>query len=138
MLYAQSSGKDSLRDIQNGLTAQLSKLYHLGLPQKVSKSTLADANAKRDYAVYEKLFYSLLERCKSITPKHKFRFKNPLYAFDSTVIDLCLETFSWAKFRTTKGAIKLHYQFEYDGNIPCFMTMSDGKCHDITVAKSFF
>jgi len=138
MLYAQAGAKDSLRDIENALAAQGGRLYHLGLPGKVARSTLADANANRDHRIYERLFYSLLERCKSITPKHKFRFKNPLYAFDSTVIDLCLTMFSWARFRTAKGAIKLHYQFDYSGNIPSFLTVTDGKQHDITVAKSSF
>jgi len=138
MLYAQASSKDSLRDIQNGLAAQGHHLYHLGLPAKVARSTLADANSTRDYRVYERTFYQMLERCKSITPKHKFRFKNPLYSMDSSVIDLCLSMYPWAKFRTTKGAIKLHYQFDYSGHLPVFLTVSEGKRHDIAVAKSEF
>lgn len=138
MLYAQAGGKDSLRDIQNGFAAQSRHLYHVGLPAAVPKSTLADANANRDYRIYERLFYQMLDRCKSITPKHRFRFKNPLYSMDSTTIDLCLSMFPWAKFRTTKGAIKLHYQFDYAGHLPVFMTLSDGKRHDISVAKSAF
>ncbi len=137
MLYAQVSGKDSLRDIQNSLTAQSYKLYHIGLPS-VKRSTLADANQTRSYFIYEQLFYKILERCKDVTPKHKFKFKNPLYAIDATVIDLCLSTFDWAKFRTTKGAIRLHYQFAHSGQIPTFMVMTDGKQHEITVARSFF
>ena len=137
MLYAQVKGCDSLRDIQNGFAAQSYKLYHLGLPS-VKRSTLADANQTRDYHIYEKLFYKLLERCKDITPKHKFKFKNPLYTLDATVIDLCLSTFQWAKFRTTKGAIKLHYQFDNTTQIPSFLVITDAKQHEITVARSFF
>ena len=137
MLYAQVKGCDSLRDIQNGFAAQSYKLYHLGLPL-VKRSTLADANQTRDYRIYEKLFYKLLERCKDITPKHKFKFKNPLYTLDATVIDLCLSTFDWAKFRTTKGAIKLHYQFNNIPQIPSFLVVTDAKQHEITVARSFF
>lgn len=138
LLYAQAAAKDSLRDIQNGLAVQSGRLYHLGLPETIAKSTLADANKKRDYHVYEELFDALLKRCRSVTPKHKFKFKNPLYSFDSTTIDLCLESFPWAKYKSTKGAMKLHYQLDYNGNIPCFMVASDGKTGDISIAKSFF
>ena len=138
LLYAQASGKNSLRDIQNGFAAQSRHLYHLGLPAGIAKSTLADANANRDYRIYEKLFYSLLDRCRSMTPKHRFRFKNPLYLLDATVIDLCLATFPWAKFRTTKGAIKLHYGLDYSGEIPSFLTVTDGKSHEISVARKEF
>ena len=120
MLYAQSSGKQSLRDIQNALTAQGPKTYHLGLPDGVKKSTLAEANKNRNYSVFEDLFYSILSRCKNITPKHKFKFKNPLYAFDATTINLCLESFPWAKFRTAKGALKLHCQLDYSGKSALF------------------
>lgn len=137
MLYAQASGKDSLRDIQNSIAAQSHKLYHIGL-QSVKRSTLADANQTRDYHIYEQLFYKILERCKNITPKHKFKFKNPLYVIDATVIDLCLSIFQWAKFRTTKGAIRLHYQFDHSGQIPTFLVVTDAKQHEITVARSFF
>lgn len=137
MLYAQASGKDSLRDIQNALATQYHKLYHLGI-QSVKRSTLADANQIRDYRIYEVLFYKILANCKAITPKHKFKFKNPLFLIDATVIDLCLSTFHWAKFRTTKGAIKLHYQFDYDSQIPTFLVVTDAKQHEITVARSCF
>lgn len=135
LLYAQSSSKNSLRDIQNGLAVQQSKLYHLGI-EKVPRSTLSDANRDRDYHIYEELFYRLLDRCKSITPKHKFKFKNPLQILDATVIDLCLSTFSWAKFRATKGAIKIHCQLDYSGQIPSFLVITTGKTHEIRVARS--
>ena len=136
LLHAQASGKNSLRDIQTALGTQQPKLYHLGLPA-VKRSTLADANANRDYRIMEKLFQHLLQRCQSIAPKHQFRFKNPLRAFDSTTIDLCLELFPWATFRQTKGAVKLHCQLDLQGQIPSFMVMTDGKCSDIRAAKTF-
>jgi hypothetical protein len=136
LLYAQAGGKQSLRDIENGLLAQGSRLYHLGLPSKVAKSTLSDANTNRDCRIYERLFYTLLGRCRDLTPKHRFRFKNPLYSLDATVIDLCLETFPWAKFRARKGALKLHYQLDHSGELPVFLTVTDGKKHELSVAKS--
>ena len=136
LLHAQASGKNSLRDIQTALGTQQPKLYHLGLPA-VKRSTLADANAKRDCRIMENLFQRLLDRCQIIAPKHQFRFKNPVRAFDSTTIDLCLELFPWAKFRQTKGAIKLHCQLDLQGQIPSFVVMTDGKCSDIRAVKTF-
>jgi len=138
LIYAQASGKTSLRDIENGLLAKASRTYHLGLPSKIARSTLADANSRRDWRIYEHLFYTLLERCRGLTPKHKFRFKNPLYSFDSTVIDLCLEMFPWAKSRKRKGALKLHCQLDHAGELPSFVTVTDGKRADISVARESF
>lgn len=136
LLYAQASGKNSLRDIQTALGTQQPKLYHLGLPA-VKRSTLADANAKRDPQIMEKLFYRLLDRCRQIAPKQQFRFKNPVRCFDSTTIDLCLALFPWAKFRQAKGAIKLHCQLDLRGQIPSFVVMTDGKCSDMKAVRSF-
>lgn len=137
LLYAQASGKESLREIEQGLAVNDARLYHLGLPM-IKRSTLADANQTRSYKIFESVFYKLLERCQSLTPKHKFRFKNPLYTIDATIIDLCLSVFSWAKFRTTKGGIKLHYQFDHSGHIPSFLVVTDAKAHETTVTKKFF
>jgi len=134
ILYSQIKRKDSLRDIVTGLKMQSSKLYHLGLDH-VCRSTLSDANANRDWRIFEGLFYRLLARCKDLTPRHKFRFKNPLYTIDSTTIDLCLSMFPWAKFRKRKGAIKLHYRFDHAGELPDFLVVTEGRKHDITVAK---
>jgi len=135
LIYAQSSGKDTLREIVQGLEVNTSKLYHLGLPE-IKRSTLAEANKNRDYQIYEALFYEILSRCKDLTPKHKFRFKNPLYSFDATTIDLCLSAFPWAKFRTAKGALKMHCLYNHSGDIPEFAVMTDGSVSDITAAKS--
>lgn len=137
MLYALASGKDSLRDIEHSFLAQEPKMYHLGL-KKVSRSTLADANKERDYRIIEELFYTMIKRFKDITPKQGFKFKNPLMLLDATVIDLCLESFPWAKFRQRKGALKLHYQYDFKGEIPSFLTVTDGKQHELSVARSFF
>jgi hypothetical protein len=137
LLYAQASGKDSLRDIEQSLRLNNGRCYHLGLPS-VKRSTLADANKTRDYRIFEGLFYKILEKCKDLTPKHRFRFKNPLYSLDATVIDLCLSSFPWAKFRKTKGALKLHYQLDHSGEIPSFLVITDGKVHDIKAARNSF
>ena len=136
LLYAQAGSKVSLRDIETALGTQEPKLYHLGLPA-VKRSTLADANAQRDCRIMERLFYRLVDRCQAIAPKHQFRFKNPVRAFDSSTIDLCLELFPWAKFRQTKGAVKLHCQLDIKGQIPSFAVVTDGKCSDIRAAKAF-
>jgi len=134
LLYAQIKGHDSLRDIVTGLSAQSDKWYHIGL-NSVARSTLADANNKRDWHIYEGLFYSLLERCRDMTPRHKFKFKNPLYSLDSTVISLCLSLFPWAKYRTTKGALKIHFLLDHRGCIPSFAVVTEGRRHDVAVAK---
>jgi hypothetical protein len=134
ILYSQITQKDSLRDIVTGLSAHATRWYHLGF-SGIHKSTLSDANAKRDYLIFEGLFYHLLSRCKNLTPKHKFRFKNPLYTIDASTIDLCLTVFPWAKFRTTKGAIKLHCLYDHSGALPTFLTVTDGKRHDVRVVK---
>jgi hypothetical protein len=134
MLYSQVKQKDSLRDIESGLLTQSAKWYHLGLGS-VRRSTLADANNKRDYRVFEDLFYHMLSRCQGLTPKHRLRFKNPLYSIDSTTVDLCLSVFPWAKFRTAKGAVKMHCLYDHSGSLPSFMVVTDGKKHDVRVVK---
>lgn len=134
LLYAQASGKDTLREIVQGLEINNTKLYHLGLPP-VKRSTLSEANQNRSYEIYEKLFYTIVGLCKSVTPKHDFKFENPLYTFDASTIDLCLSAFPWARFRTAKGAFKIHCLYNHSGNIPEFIRMTDAKVADITVAK---
>lgn len=134
VLYSQIKQKDSLRDIETGLQAQSPRWYHLGLTG-IHKSTLSDANTKRDYQIFEDTFYTLLARCKDLTPKHRFRFRNPLYTIDATTIDLCLSVFPWAKFRKTKGAIKMHCLYDHSGALPSFLTITDGKKHEVKVVK---
>ena len=137
LLYAQISGKDSLRPIVSGLGAHGPRLYHLGL-SSVSRSTLADALARRPAALFEHLFYAVLARAQHLAPPHKFRFRNPLYSLDSTTIDLCLSVFDWARFRRRKGAIKLHFQLDHRGHLPVFLVLSEGNVHDMTVARNHF
>jgi len=135
LLYAQASGKDSLRAIQGGLSAHPEQLYHLGLERPIAKSTLADANARRPSSIFETLFYSLFERCVALSPKHRFHFKNKLYSIDATLIELCLSLFPWAKFTSLKGALKLHCVLDHNGNIPAFVVITDAKCHELDAAK---
>src|SRR5205807_3111526 len=138
LLYAQAGDKRSLRDIQNGLSLQTDKLYHLGINAPIRRSTLADANARRNWAIYQGLFGKLLERCQALSPQHKFRFKNPLRIWDSSLIELCVSMFPWAKYRKTKGALKLHCQLELAGTIPSFAVVTDGRCNDLRTANTFF
>jgi len=132
---AQLSGRSSLRDLVSNLAAQSHKIYHLGCRQ-VTRSSLARVNENQPYKLYEALFSKLLHRCQTLAPRHGFRFKNKLYSLDATVIDLCLSVFPWAKFRTTKGAIKLHVGLDHDGYLPAFVTVSTGKTHGIQQARS--
>ena len=100
------------------------------------KSTLSYANAQRPWQMYRDLFYQTLDICKHSAPgKHKFRFKNKLLSLDSSTISLCLSLFPWAKFRRTKGAVKLHLLLDHDGYLPTFAYISNGKKHDVTVAR---
>jgi len=135
LLFAQIGGHDSLRGIETSLGVHSQKWYHLGL-KDIKRSTLSDAMKNRPHEIYEGLFYKLLDKCRSVTPHHRFRFKSPLFSMDATVIDLCLSVFPWAKFRQRKGAIKLHYLYDHSGSLPAFMVMTDAKCHDVRVAKS--
>jgi hypothetical protein len=134
LALAQISGRSSLRDVVSNLSAQTRKLYHLGIAS-VSRSSLARVNEHQSYSLYEALFAKLLSRCQGLAPRHGFRFKNKLYSLDASTIDLCLSVFPWAKFRSIKGAVKLHVGLDHDGLLPSFMTISDGKTHDITAAR---
>jgi len=134
ILFSQIKQKDSIRDIVTGWDAFESRWYHLGM-KDIRRSTFSDANNKRDYQIFESLFYHLLSRCRDYTPKHRFKFNNPLFSLDASVIDLCLSVFPWAKFRRTKGAIKLHCLYDHSGALPSFITITDGKKHDVTVAR---
>ena len=134
LLFAQAKGLDSLRDIEVSLKSHYRKWYHLGLIS-VAKSTLADANNNRSSDIFQDVFYTLLEKCRELAPKHKFKFKNPLYTFDSTLVNVCLSLFSWAKYRTKKGAFKLHTLLDQSGYLPSFLVITDGKIHDINVVK---
>lgn len=134
LLYAQATGKDSLREIETGLSVHNNIWHHLGVGS-VARSSLADANAKRNYKVYERLFYAFLERCHEVTPHRKFKFKNPLYSFDASIVNLCLSVFDWAKYRTTKGALKLHVLLDNRTAIPEIINITEGRVADIVMFK---
>jgi hypothetical protein len=134
LLFAQAKGLSSLRDIELCLRGHQQKWYHLGL-RNVARSTLADANTNRDADILKDVFYSLVEKCCDLAPKHRFRFKNKLYTFDSTLINVCLSLYPWATYRKKKGAFKLHTLFDHSGYLPSFVVITDGRTHDVRVVK---
>ena len=124
MLFCQLGGAKSLREICGGLAASEGKLRHLGLPQAPARSPLAYANEHRPWQLYEELFQQLLSQGRGLAVQQsagrsKFRFKHKLISMDATVIDLCASVFDWARFRRTKGAVKLHLLLDHDGFLPC-------------------
>ncbi len=135
LTMAQLSGRNSLRDIIESLSAQAHRLYHLG-SATLSRSNLSRINEDKPYSLYEALFGKLLSRCQGVVPGHHFRFKHPLYSLDASTIDLCLSVFPWANFRTTKGAIKLHVGLNHAGYLPEFVTVTEGKHQDVTVGRT--
>ena len=134
MLFCQLGRAHSLREIEGGLKSCEGKLVHLGIAAP-ARSSLSYANAHRRWELFEQVFYGLYERVAAqAAGKRKFRFKNKLVSLDSTVIDLCLSLYDWAKFRRTKGAVKLHLVLDHDGYLPCFGVITDGKVQDVKVA----
>jgi hypothetical protein len=133
--FAQLTFRESLRDIEVCLRALGSKLYHAGFRGKISRSTLADANRGHDWRIYADFAQVLIRRARKLYAQEPLGvdLKQTVYALDSTTIDLCLSLFPWARFRRRKGAIKLHTLLDLRGNIPCFMHVSHGKTHDVTV-----
>jgi hypothetical protein len=136
MLFCQLGRAHSLREITGGLRSCEGKLKHLGITAP-AHSTLAYANEHRPWELYQKVFLTLLGRCRNqVVGKKKFRFKNKLVSLDSSVIDLCLSLYDWAKFRRTKGAIKLHLILDHDGYLPSFAVITEGKVSDVKVAHT--
>jgi hypothetical protein len=135
MVLAHIRQENSLRDIDIVLNAHANKLYHIGIKQ-CPKSTLAYANEGRDYRIYEEFAKSLMHRARREYAQTELALEvdNAVYALDASIIDLTLSLFPWAKFRKTKGAIKLHAMIDLRGNIPAFLTITDGKVHDVKVA----
>ncbi len=138
MSFAQLSSRESLRDIEVTLNSHRQKLYHMGLHGGVARSTLADANEKRDYRIYRDFAHALIPIATRLYGKEELPFdlENELYALDSTTINLCLSLFPWAHFRKTKAAIKLHTQLDLRGSIPTFIAVSDGRTHDVKLMDS--
>jgi Domain of unknown function (DUF4372)/Transposase DDE domain len=135
LAFAQLTWRESLRDIEACLRAQASKLYHLGFRSKISRNTLANANAVRDWRIYADFAQCLIGIARKLYAEEPLEvdWDDTVYALDSTTIDLCLSVFSWAPFRTTKAAVKLHALLDLRGNIPSFIFISDGKMHDVNI-----
>jgi hypothetical protein len=135
MAFAQLSYRESLRDIESCLRAMQNKLYHLGIKGRISKSTLAHANENRDWRIYADFAQGLIHTARKLYENDNFGLEldETVYALDSTTIDLCLSLFPWARFRRTKGAVKLHTLLDLRGNIPSFISITDGKVHDVNI-----
>ena len=133
LAYAQMSGRDSLREIETCLNSHREKLYHIGFRGDVSRTTLADSNERRDWRIFQdfgQVLISIAQRLYQNEPL-AIELKQPLFAFDSTTIDLCLSLFPWAEFRKTKGAVKMHTLIDLRGTIPTFVAITTGKVNDV-------
>jgi hypothetical protein len=139
MMFCQLSRADSLREICNGLACCIGKLSHLGVSGPPNKSTLSYANAHRPHEMFEELFFTTMDRFRSMGPlgarKSRFRFKNKLYSLDSTTISLCLSLFPWAGFRKTKGGVKAHVLLDHDDYLPSYVLLTEARRHDVTIAR---
>jgi hypothetical protein len=136
MLFCQLGQANSLREICGGLASCFGKMKHLGIEDAPRRSTLSYANEHRSWRLYERVFYQLLGRCQILAVGgKKFRFRNKLFSLDATVIELCASLFDWAKFRQTKGAVKLHLLLDHEGYLPVFAHITDGRVHEVNIAK---
>ena len=133
MSYAQLTGRDSLRDIENCLMALSTKLYHCGISYAVPRNTLAKANENRDWHIYKDFAEVLLKKVRPLYAKDHFRLEldNMVYAFDSSTISLCLKLCPWAKFRKTKGGIKMHTLLDLRGNLPVSVYLTTASVNDV-------
>ena len=136
MRFCQLGQANSLREICGGLASCFGKARHLGIQDAPKRSTLAYANEHRPWQLYEKLFYQLLGRCQGLEfGKRKFRFKNRLFSLDASLVRLCTSLFDWAKYRQTKGAVKLHLLLDHEGYLPVFACITTGKIHEVRIAR---
>lgn len=136
LLMAQLTGRQSLRDIEANMNVQAGNRYHLGV-RRIAKSSLARVNERQPFTLYAALFVKLVSRCQGLSPGHKFRFKNPLFSLDSSLIELSLAIFPWADHNRTKAAMKLHVGLDHGGHFPVFATITDGSRHDVPVGREF-
>ena len=140
MLFCQLGRAHSLREICGGLACCEGQLKHLGVPAAPKKSTLAYANENRPWQLYQTVFEQTLGKCQELVAsqggRKKFRFKNKLMSLDGSIIDLSVSMFDWAKYRRTKGAIKLHLLLDHDGYLPSFAVVTEGKTSEIKVART--
>lgn len=137
MLFCHMGAAHSLREICGGLATAMGKLVHLGLCQAPTRSTLAYANSHRPWQLYQTVFEDLLKSCQALaaTKKRRFRFKHPLRSLDTSIIELCVKVFDWARFQRTKGAVKLHLQLDHQGYLPCWALVTDGDTNDVRIAQ---
>ena len=135
LAFAQLTCRESLRDIETCLRAHQAKLYHLGIRGNIARSTLADANESRDWHIYQDFALSQIKVARKLYAQDDFavELEQTVYALDTTTIDLCLSVFPWARFRSTKAAVKMHTLLDLRGNIPSFIHISDGKMHEVNV-----
>ncbi|UCD33962.1 MAG: IS4 family transposase, partial [Desulfobacterales bacterium] len=135
MAFAQLTYRESLRDIECCLRAMRGKLYHMGIRGKVSRSTIAYANENRDWRIYCDFAQILIHQARQLYANDDFglQLKETVYALDATIIDLCLSVFPWARFRKTKGGIKLHTLLDLKGNIPSFIAITAAGVHEINI-----
>jgi hypothetical protein len=135
MCFAQLTYRESLRDIEACLRSMSGKLYHMGLRGKVARSTLGDANETHDWRIYADFAQVLIGIARPLHVRDPIGvdLAHSLYALDSTTIDLCLSLFPWAKFRKHKAAVKMHTLLDLHGNIPTFISITDGKVHDVNI-----
>ena len=135
MAFAQLTYRESLRDIEACLRSVSGKLYHMGFRGKVARTTLADANESRDWRIFADFAQVLIRIARPLYAADPIGvdLDHSLYALDSTTIDLCLSLFPWAKFRQHKGAVKMHTLLDLHGNIPTFISITDGKVHDVNI-----
>jgi len=133
LAYAQMAGRESLRDIQTCLNSHKEKLYHIGFRGDISRTTLADANERRDWRIFQDFGHALIGIAQELYQGDPLaiELEQPLYAFDSTTIDLCLTLFPWAVFRKTKAAVKMHTLIDLHGIIPTFVAITTGKVNDV-------
>jgi hypothetical protein len=139
MAFAQFTFRESLRDIENCLSSRAAQLYRMGFrAASISRSTLADANEARDWRIYADLGQKLIAKARRLygAEDHGVGLKEMVYVLDSSTIDLCLSLFRWARFRTTKAAIKIHTLLDLRGPIPSFVEVTDGKFHDVFMLDS--
>lgn len=126
----QLSNRESLRDVVLATQSHASKAYHLGFGRHAAKSTLADANTKRDYRIFEEFAYKVISKAQGCRIVDIFKLNGDVYAFDSTTVDLCLSTFEWALFRKRKGGIKMHTLYDLETQIPTFFHITPARVHD--------
>ena len=130
MMFGQLSNRESLRDLVLATQAHANKAFHLGFGKYASKSTLADANTKRDYRIFEEFAYRVMAEAQKCRAVEIFKLGGKVYAFDSTTIDLCLSVFEWALFRKKKGGVKIHTFYDIETQIPTFFHITPARLHD--------